>query len=52
MATLSQSNENCKNPWKEQCKSNDIELYIFYKNQSIPICRNCWSNISESDIEW
>ena len=52
MATLNQSIESCKNPWKERCVNNDIEVYIYYKNQRIPICRKCWSNISETDIEW
>ncbi|MCJ7613922.1 hypothetical protein MUO71_04055 [Candidatus Bathyarchaeota archaeon] len=52
MATLTQSNENCKTPWKERCKNSDIEVYIYYKNKRIPICRNCWSSIAEKDVEW
>ena len=52
VATLSQSSGNCKNPWKEQCKNSDIEVYIYYKNKRVPICRKCWTRIAEDDIEW
>ena len=44
--------EICKNPWKQKCKNTDIEVYIYYKNSNLPVCRKCWSKISEKDIEW
>ncbi|MCW4035298.1 MAG: hypothetical protein NWF03_08035 [Candidatus Bathyarchaeota archaeon] len=52
MATLSQTYEHCKNPWKKHCDSEDIEVYIYYKNKQVPICKKCWSKIVEKDIEW
>jgi len=44
--------ENCKNPWNGECKNTDIEVYIYYKDKRLPICRDCWSTIAEDDIEW
>jgi len=44
--------ENCKNPWNGECRSTEIEVYIYYKGKLHPICRNCWSDIAEKDIEW
>jgi len=45
--------EQCKNPWKKkECTSTDIEVYILYKNNKVPICRECWAEIAESDREW
>ncbi|MCW4016542.1 MAG: hypothetical protein NWF06_09245 [Candidatus Bathyarchaeota archaeon] len=52
MATLSKTAETCKNPWKRNCTNTNIEVYIYYKNKSIPICRKCWSKIAEKDLEW
>ena len=45
--------EKCKNPWKEEeCTSTDIEVYIWYKNKKVPICRECWVEIAENEIDW
>jgi hypothetical protein len=52
MATLTKATEICKNPWNGKCKNSDIEVYIYYKNKRIPVCRKCWSKIAEKDIEW
>ncbi|MGQ9460312.1 MAG: hypothetical protein ACUVRA_03660 [Candidatus Bathyarchaeaceae archaeon] len=55
MKNLKPSNrqaENCRNPWNGECRSTDIEVYIYYKGRLHPICRECWSDIAEKDIEW
>ena len=44
--------EHCKNPWNGKCKCTEIELYIIYDGKKIPICRKCWSEIAEKEIEW
>jgi hypothetical protein len=44
--------EHCKNPWKNNCKSENIKLYILIKGEKIPICRQCWSGLAEKDVEW
>jgi len=44
--------ESCKNPWNGKCKNKDIQVYILYKGQQRPICRECWSKIAETDKEW
>jgi hypothetical protein len=44
--------ENCRNPWNGECRSTDIEVYIYYKGKLHPICRECWNDIAEKDIEW
>ncbi|MGD0496397.1 MAG: hypothetical protein ABSB28_10260 [Candidatus Bathyarchaeia archaeon] len=44
--------ERCKNPWNGECKSNDIEVYIFLKGERVPICRRCWSKLADRDFEW
>jgi hypothetical protein len=49
---LKRSVEKCKNPWNGECRSADIEVYIYYKGTLHPICRDCWSDITEKDIEW
>jgi hypothetical protein len=43
---------HCMNPWKPDCRNTDIELSIYYKERSIPICRKCWEEISDKNIEW
>jgi|GEM_PF-1640071 hypothetical protein len=43
---------HCMNPWKPDCRSTDIGLSIYYKGRSVPICRKCWEEISEKNIEW
>jgi len=49
---VSQMSESCKNPWNGKCKNSNIEVYIQYKDLILPICRHCWSEIAEKDIEW
>ncbi|MBE0512137.1 hypothetical protein IBX38_03705 [Candidatus Bathyarchaeota archaeon] len=44
--------EKCRNPWNGECKRTDIEVYIFYRGRRLPICRDCWSDIAEKDLEW
>jgi len=44
--------ETCKNPWNGKCTNSNIELYIYYKNKTLPICSRCWSQIADKDIEW
>jgi hypothetical protein len=43
--------ENCKNPWKDECKSENIKLYIQVKGENLPICGKCWIDISDQS-EW
>jgi len=33
-------------------KPEDIKVYIIYKGRKLPICSDCWSKLSELDIEW
>ena len=44
--------ETCKNPWNGVCENMDIVLYIFRKNEKVPICRECWREIASKDFEW
>ncbi|HKZ87600.1 MAG TPA: hypothetical protein VJ066_00405 [Candidatus Bathyarchaeia archaeon] len=44
--------EQCKNPWKNQCQSENIKLYIMFKGEKIPICKQCWTNIADIDADW
>jgi hypothetical protein len=44
--------EHCRNPWNGKCRNTDIEVFIVYKGDRLPICRRCWSKIAETDIEW
>jgi len=44
--------ETCMNPWNGRCGSTDIALYIMYKGDRLPICRECWEAISSKDVEW
>lgn len=44
--------EHCKNPWSEECRNHDIEVYILLKGERLPICRRCWSKIADKDVEW
>ncbi|MBS7653837.1 MAG: hypothetical protein QXR06_00155 [Candidatus Bathyarchaeia archaeon] len=43
---------HCMNPWKPNCKRTDIELSIYYNGRFVPICHECWKEISEKDMEW
>lgn len=42
----------CRNPWNTECRNTDIELTIYYNGELLPICRECWKEISEKNIEW
>jgi hypothetical protein len=42
----------CMNPWKPECKSTNIELSIYYKGRTTPICRKCWEEIANKNVEW
>jgi hypothetical protein len=44
--------ERCKNPWHDCCRSSDIEVYIQFKGEKLPICKRCWGRIAERDLEW
>jgi len=44
--------EHCKNPWKGNCKSENIKLYIQMKGENLPICHQCWSKIADKEEEW
>jgi len=44
--------EQCKNPWKDDCSSENIKLYIVVKGEKLPICSQCWTNIADKDTEW
>jgi len=44
--------EHCRNPWEKECKDEDIELYILFKGERLPICRQCWSKLADKDVEW
>jgi len=46
------SNIHCMNPWKPECRNTNIEVSIYYKGKMIPICRYCWREIANRDIEW
>ncbi len=49
---MESSTLHCMNPWKPNCKNTDIELSIYYNGRFIPICHECWKEISEKDMEW
>jgi len=44
--------EYCKNPWNGGCNNKDIEVYIYYKGKRLPICRGCWRDIANKNVEW
>ena len=44
--------EHCKNPWKHECKSENIKLYILFKGERLPICKQCWALIANKQVEW
>ncbi len=50
--SMESATEHCENPWNGKCKSSDIQLYIHYKNRQLSICRRCWSQIADKDLEW
>ena len=44
--------ELCHNPLKSDCESSDIVVYIQVGADRLPICRQCWSELAVSDVEW
>jgi len=43
-------NRLCVNPFrKRRCGKADIETYLLYKGEQLPICRSCWKKISILD---
>jgi len=44
--------ERCKNPWNKECNNSDIEVYIIFRGEKIPICRCCWDKIATANVEW
>ncbi len=44
--------EKCRNPWHEECRSSEIEVYIQMKGEKLPICKRCWGKIADKDLEW
>jgi len=44
--------ERCRNPWNGKCENTDIQVYILYRGEKLPICSRCWSEICEGDLEW
>lgn len=44
--------EHCRNPWKGKCGSENIKLYILFKGEKLPICRECWIHIADTDGDW
>jgi hypothetical protein len=44
--------EHCKNPWKNNCKSENIKLYIQFKGEKLPICKQCWNRIADDEVNW
>jgi hypothetical protein len=47
-----QDKERCMNPWNGKCNNTEIALYIMFKGKRLPICRECWEEISSKNIEW
>jgi len=43
---------HCMNPWNPECRNTDIEVSIYYNGQMVPICRRCWEEIANKDVEW
>ncbi|MCW4010538.1 MAG: hypothetical protein NWF05_07960 [Candidatus Bathyarchaeota archaeon] len=44
--------EQCQNPWKNTCHSENIKLYIQVKGEKLPICQQCWINLADKGVEW
>ena len=38
---MSRPAENCQNPWKNNCRNVNIEVYIVHERQQLPICTHC-----------
>ena len=44
--------ESCKSPLKPDCGSRDIAVYIVFGGKTLPLCRKCWEEIADTDLEW
>jgi hypothetical protein len=44
--------ERCNSPLNPNCGSRDITVYIVFHGAKLPICRRCWGQIADSDLEW
>ncbi|MGD6805804.1 MAG: hypothetical protein ACQCN4_02465 [Candidatus Bathyarchaeia archaeon] len=44
--------EVCHNPLKLNCQGTDIVVYIQVGSEKLPICRECWRELADSDVEW
>ena len=42
----------CRNPWNKNCRNRNIELFIYYGDEFIPICSDCWKKLAEKDLNW
>jgi len=42
--------ERCKNPWNGKCNNTNIDVYIYYRGNKLPICRSCWGNIADKNL--
>jgi hypothetical protein len=49
---LSSFVRKCGNPWKKDCMNMDVKVYIVHKKQQLPICTQCWQEISAETVEW
>jgi hypothetical protein len=38
--------------WNGRCRNRDIEVYILYEGERLPICIRCWTKIADSSIQW
>ncbi|HIE18318.1 TPA: hypothetical protein EYP75_01185 [Candidatus Bathyarchaeota archaeon] len=43
---------HCMNPWNPKCRNTNIEVSIYYDGRMVPICRRCWEEIANRDVEW
>jgi len=44
--------EQCRNFLKPNCKNTNITLYIQLDSDKLPICQQCWCELSELPVEW
>jgi hypothetical protein len=45
--------EICKNPFKKiTCENENIKVYIQINDENLPICEQCWIDLSISKYEW
>ncbi len=44
--------ERCRSPLNPDCGNWDIALYIFFEGKRLPVCRKCWRQMAETDLEW